>query len=327
MIDLIKVGAHYAVSSVFEEYTEETGIFSYQVWREDFLLLFAGEMRLAIGRVLIRSSVTRQSDLLTFCTLYFGGHALNSGVRSFRGETAYLSMKKEIVLAFNDGDVATIIRRMDSHFGKHSYSLRNLFRDEQRHILQHILAGTLLEFEDKFTDLYDKSRSLAGFLRETGMPVPHRFMATAETALNLQLQKLVTTEPIDMLKLRETVDEIGIWKVGVDKVALEFIIRRRLERAMAEIKKEPESTQRLAEVYLLLEAIAILAIEVTLWEVQNQYWDLLQSAIPPVGRDSARGYRVSRSRISRSAASRSRPASSARPRARSSPRALPCCAR
>lgn len=277
MIDLIKVGAHYAVSSVFEEYTEETGIFSYQALREDFHLLSAGEMRLAIGRVFIRSSVTRQSDLISFCTLYFGGHALNSGVRSFRGEAAYLSMKKEIVIAFNDGDVATIIRRMDGHFGKHSYSLRNLFRDEQRHILQYILAGTLQEFEVKFTDLYDKSRSLAGFLRETGMPVPHRFMTTAETALNLQLQKLFTTESIDMIRLRETVDEIGIWKVGVDNVALEFIVRRRLERAMVELKEEPESSQRLAEVYLLMEAIAALRVDVNLWEVQNQYWDLLHS--------------------------------------------------
>jgi hypothetical protein len=135
----------------------------------------------------------------------------------------------------------------------------------------------LQEFEVKFTDLYDKSRSLAGFLRETGMPVPHRFMATAETALNLQLQKLFTTETIDLIRLRETVAEIGIWKVGVDKVALEFIVRRRLERAMAELQEEPESPQRLTGIYLLLEAIAVLALEVNLWEVQNRYWDLLHT--------------------------------------------------
>ena len=277
MIDLIKVGAHYAVSSVFEEYTEETGIFSYHALREDFLLLSAGEMRLAVGRVFIRSSITHRADRIEFCTLYFGGHALNSGVRSFRDEAAYLSMKKEIVIAFNDGDIATTIRRMDGHFGRHSYSLRNLFRDEQRKILRRILAGTLQEFEDKFTGLYDKSRSLAGFLRETGMPVPHRFMVTAETALNLQLQKLFTAKSLDMIRLREIIDEIGVWKVGVDNVALEFIVRRRLEKAMAELREKPESPQRLADACLLMEAIAALAIEVNLWEAQNQYWDLLHS--------------------------------------------------
>ena len=48
MIDLIKVGAHYAVSSVFEEYGEETGIYSYRAFREDFQILHAGQMRLAV---------------------------------------------------------------------------------------------------------------------------------------------------------------------------------------------------------------------------------------------------------------------------------------
>ncbi|MDD2855713.1 MAG: DUF3536 domain-containing protein, partial [Desulfuromonadaceae bacterium] len=43
MIDLIKVGAHYAVSSVFEEYGEETGIFSYRVYSEDFQLYHSGQ--------------------------------------------------------------------------------------------------------------------------------------------------------------------------------------------------------------------------------------------------------------------------------------------
>ncbi|PKN13322.1 MAG: glycoside hydrolase [Deltaproteobacteria bacterium HGW-Deltaproteobacteria-4] len=277
MIDLIKVGAHYAVSSVFEEYSKETGIFSYHTLREDFLLISAGEMRLAIGRVFIRSTITHQADRISFCTLYHGGHALNSGVRSFLGERAYLGMKREIVAAFNDGDVAKIIRRMDGHFGRHSYSLRNLFRDEQRQILKHIIAATLQEFEIKFSDLYDKSRSLAGFLRETGMPVPHRFMTTAETSLNLQLQKLFTAEAVDMTRLQETIDEIGIWKVGVDKVALEFIVRRRLERAMDALQEEPESPQRQTDVSQLLEAIAHLSIEVNLWEVQNQYWDLIRS--------------------------------------------------
>jgi hypothetical protein len=39
---------------------------------------------------------------------------------------------------------------MDIHFGMHTYSLKDLFRDEQRHILNLIIAGTLQEFEDKF---------------------------------------------------------------------------------------------------------------------------------------------------------------------------------
>jgi len=276
-IDLIKVGAHYAVSSVFEEYGEETSIFSYRVFREDFLLLPAGQMKLAVGRVLIRSAITRKADRISFCTLYFGGHALNCGVRSYLGEEAYCRMKQEVVAAFHESDFATIIRLMDTHFGMHTYSLKNLFRDEQRHILHHIIAGTLQEFEEKFTGLYESSRSLMGFLKETGMPVPHRFMTTAETALNLRLQKMFSSDPFEMETLKEVVSEIRNWDIALDSVALEFIIRHRLENSMSRLLAEPDNDRLLSELILHVKAVASLPLAVNLWQTQNMFWELLHS--------------------------------------------------
>jgi alpha-amylase/alpha-mannosidase (GH57 family) len=277
MIDLINVGAHYAVSFVFEEYGEETGIFSYRAFREDFLILHSGQMRLAVGKIFIRSSITRKADRINFCNLYFGGHTLNCGVCSFLGEDAYLTMKQEVVSAFNEGDFAAIIRLIDTHFGMHNYSLKDLFRDEQRHILRLIIAGTLQEFEDKLTTLYENSKSLMGFVRETGMPVPHYFMTTAETALNLKLQKMFSTETIDVGRLSEDINEIGSWNVAVDNVALEFTIRRRIEGTMTALLEEPENDQHLTDLLLLVEAVALLPVEVNLWQIQNMYWTMLQS--------------------------------------------------
>lgn len=275
-IDLIRVGAHYAVSSVFEEYGEETEIFSYRILREELHVLPAGPMRLVVGKVFIRSSITRSSDRVSFCTLYFGGHALNCGVRSFLGEEAYQAMKNEVIGAFECADFATIIRLMDIHFGMHTYSLRDLFRDEQRHILNLIIAGTLQEFEEKFFTLFENNRRLMGFLRETGMPVPRRFMTTAETALNLELQKIFTADAIHMERLREVVAAVGEWHVVMDDVKLEFIIRRRLEGAMLALLEKPEDASLMAVVLQLVEAIAALPIVVNLWQIQNIYVALLR---------------------------------------------------
>lgn len=277
MIDPIRVGAHYAVSFVFEEHGEETDIFSYRAFREDYLVLHAGPMKLAVGRILIRSLITRKADRISFCTLYFGGHALNGGVRTFIGDEAYLTMNQEVASAFNEGDFAAVIRLIDTHFGMHNYSLKDLFRDKQRHILRLIIDGTLQEFEDKFITLYENSKSLMSYVRETGMPVPLSFMNTAETALNLKLQKMFTSETVDAGKIKEDVGEIESWHVPVDNVALEFIIRRRIEGAMAALLEEPENGQRLTEVILLVEAAALLPLQVNLWQTQNMYWDLVQS--------------------------------------------------
>jgi alpha-amylase/alpha-mannosidase (GH57 family) len=277
MIDLIKVGAHYAVSFVFEEYGEETDIFCYRAFREDFQILHAGQMKLATGNIFIRSSITRKADRISFCNLYFGGHTLNCGVCSYLGDEAYLAMKQEVASAFNEGDVAAVIRLIDTHFGMHNYSIKDLFRDEQRHILRLIIAGTLQEFEDKYITLYENSKSLMGFVRETGMPVPNYFRTTAETALNLKLQKMFTSEMADAGRLKEDVNEIGSWNVSLDTVALEFIIRRRIEGSMAALLEEPQNDQLLAELLLLIEAQLPLPLEVNLWQAQNMYWTMLQS--------------------------------------------------
>jgi alpha-amylase/alpha-mannosidase (GH57 family) len=283
MIDLIRVGAHFAVSSVFEEYGEETDIFSYHAFREDYLTLHAGQIRLAVGRVLIRSIITHKADRISFCTLYFGGHNLNCGVRSFLGEEVYQTMQQEIISAFNEGDFAAVIRLVDTHFGMHNYSLKDLFRDEQRHILNLIIAGTLQEYEDKFITLYENSKTLMCFLRETGMPVPRYFLTTAETALNLKLRKMFTTETVDGGRLKEDVGEIERWHVALDTVALEFIIRRRIEKEMAVLLEEPENVGCLAEVIRLIEAATLIPLEVNLWQMQNMYWTMLQTlaSAPP----------------------------------------------
>ncbi len=55
MVNLDKVGAHYAISSLFEEYGERTQVYCYTVDREDLVLLHEGKPRLALGRARITS--------------------------------------------------------------------------------------------------------------------------------------------------------------------------------------------------------------------------------------------------------------------------------
>ena len=62
-----------------------------------------------------------------------------------------------------------------------------------------------------------------------------------------------------------------------DCVALEFIIRERIQRMMAALLEEPENAQRIAEILTLVEAVQLLPVEVNLWRTQNMYWTMLQS--------------------------------------------------
>jgi hypothetical protein len=143
MLELPEVGAHYALSSLFGEYPEHVAIGCYRAEREDYQTFEAGKVRLVVGRARFTSVVTHESAVQSFAVLHFGDHNLNCGVRAYAGDEAYKALVDEITEPFTRADFPEILRYIDKHFGRSTYSLRSLFRDEQRRVLNLILESTL----------------------------------------------------------------------------------------------------------------------------------------------------------------------------------------
>ncbi|OGP54939.1 MAG: glycoside hydrolase, partial [Deltaproteobacteria bacterium RBG_13_52_11] len=132
MADLKDVGAHYAICSLFEECAERTSVYCYTVERKDCQSSEAGRAKLVWGRAIVTSEITREAADLCFGVLHWGDHTMNCGVGDYQGEEAYQAMTHEICDPFDEGDLPKTIRLMDKHFGSSPYSLKSLFRDEQR---------------------------------------------------------------------------------------------------------------------------------------------------------------------------------------------------
>jgi hypothetical protein len=164
VVNLEKVGAHYAIRSVFAPYEEHDRIYCYAVDREDYRSSDAGKMKLVIGRGRFTSKITRESALLTFGVLHFGDHNINGGIGEFRGEEAYQALGKEITEAFSRADLPEVIRVLDKDFGRNIYSLKSLFRDDQRQALHQILNASLEEAEGVYRQLYEHHASLMRYL-------------------------------------------------------------------------------------------------------------------------------------------------------------------
>lgn len=289
MIDLVRVGAHYAVSSVFEDYIDETEIYSYRIGREEFQQLRSGQSVVAVGKVNIRSTITLESGDVSFCVVYFGNHAVYGGVRSFLGKQEYEAMKDETLKVFADGDFAEIVRLMDRHFGMHNYSVRDLFRDEQRKILGLITDKTLADFDQQYLKLYENSRSLMGILRDTGTPVQGRFITTANIALNLELQGSFALDRVDLDAVGRILAEMRDWNVSLDSVDLEFLIRRKIERMMEVFRENPENIDPLEELRRLLQFVAEIPVELNYWKAQNIWFEMAKTEYPRYFADSHAG--------------------------------------
>ena len=101
MLDLTKVGAHYAVSSVFEEYEEESSIFSYSATRYAYQSSQAGRAKLAVGRAALTSRITLESSTLVFGVLHLGDHNINCGVTEYRGEQKFEALATDLGEVFD----------------------------------------------------------------------------------------------------------------------------------------------------------------------------------------------------------------------------------
>jgi len=84
-VDWERVGAHYAVSSLFAGYPAQAKVYCYWAEQKAFQAFTAGKAKLAVGRINLVSEITTESNSLVFGALHMGDHNINGGVRPFLG--------------------------------------------------------------------------------------------------------------------------------------------------------------------------------------------------------------------------------------------------
>jgi hypothetical protein len=294
MVDLLKVGAHYAISSLFEDYKVRDTIYCYTIDQEDYRLNEVGKAKLAIGRIQITSDITMNSATVSFGVLAFGDHNLCGGVRYFQGEGDYGNMAWEVTEAFSWTDFPETIRRIDHHFGKSTYSLRTLFRDEQRKIIDQLMELALEEVRSDFGRIYASHASLMRFLKELGVPLPRSFGATAEVVLNLNLRHALLAAEPDFQSIRSFLDEARLLEVPLEGPGLEFSVRKAVERLAEKFQAYPSNLEYLQQLEAAVTLEKELPFPVEFWKVQNIYYEMLNSAYPEQRRQSDLGLEEAR---------------------------------
>ncbi|HSB52133.1 MAG TPA: DUF3536 domain-containing protein [Dissulfurispiraceae bacterium] len=276
-IDLKKVGAHYAVSSIMEDYVEDSEIYCYLTKKEDYQRVEAGRTRLAMGRISVRSDITWDSETLTFCILQADDHSFNGGVRTFQGEDSYSAMKQEMLRSFDEGDLAGVVGLLDRHFGMHHYSLKDLFKDQKRRILNLLTSRTLEEVVGTHRSIFTNNSALMGSLREEGIPLHRAFLASAEFTLNFELAKSFTDESPDPDRIQHLLAELKRWDLPIDEVNVEFAARHKAEDLMNVLRQHPFDLNLLIETQRTVESLRALPFEMNYWHMENVYFKIARS--------------------------------------------------
>ncbi len=289
MVDLKKVGSHYAIRSVFEPYAERAQIYCYTVDREDYLSPEAGKMRMALGRAKFTSKVTQESSMLTFGVLHFGEHNLSGGVKEFREEESYPAMIRGVTEAFSRADIPGVIRTLEGFFGVDICFLKSLFREEQGKILKQILDRTLGEAEAVYRKLYEQFVPLMRFLSDLRVPFPKSFQTAAEFALNSNLRRVLEDKEINWNQISSILEEAKLMGVPLDEVGLSYSFKAWIERIAAQFQANPKDLSFLKKLASAVDLACSLSFKVDFWRVQNIYHEILQMTYPEFRKKAENG--------------------------------------
>lgn len=274
--DLLRVGAHYSISSLFKGYSEETQIYCYTAKKLGVKVTHfeAGKQRLAIGKAVISSNITWDEKTISFAVLHLGDYHINAGVKEFSGDKEFIKMQDEINDAFEKGDTSEAVRLMDKYFENNIVSLRHLFRDEQRKVLDMILELTYESVDASYRHIYDDNYAIMGFYHNLQRRVPRSFRLAARYLLNNDLKKAFEEADLDIEKLKRLIDEVRKWSIKVDATTLGYVAGTWITGVMEELNKEPEDIVLIEKINDALEAATPLALPLDLWKAQNIYFSI-----------------------------------------------------
>lgn len=289
MIDLPKVGAHYAISSLFEDYQDRTRIFCYTVERQDHNTLTTGRARLAVGRIQVTSQITRESSALTYGVVHLGNHNLSGCIGYYQSEEAYQKMVQQLTTAFERADFPEVSRIINRCSEGLPYSLKELFRDQQRKVLDMILDSTLAEVEMHYQRIYEGHASLMRFLKYLNIPQPKAFLTAAEFVLNNRLRRALAGEVIAPEAVEAVLAEAQTWEIPLEEARLRHTLEQNLERMARQLEATPTDRTLLANLQTTAELARSLPFGVDLGKLQNAYYRVLHTVYPELRRRADRG--------------------------------------
>ena len=274
------MAAHYAISSVFSSFAEETELFCYRVRRISYDVHNSGRGRLALGRVHVDSVITGNAQSFSFAVLHFGDQNITAAVKSYSDEDAeHLNCLPQ--RPRNTYSAPTFPKSFGSSIASTdtwTTRLTSLFKDEQRRIVQLILNSTLWDIENSLTNIYEDHASLLHYL-VAGRPAQAAgALAGRGFAINAGLRRALEADPVDQAQVRSYLQLAKSDKVTLETTTLSYIADQRMKRAMVELQMSAGSLEMLERALSLAHTLVELPFELNLWQAQNIWYEILRTS-------------------------------------------------
>jgi alpha-amylase/alpha-mannosidase (GH57 family) len=276
---LARVAAHVAVSSLFREAPRSGSLYCYDRQLLDLSREESGERVLLLGTASVSDRMLLKSRLFTFAVIHLGGVDLRCSVGPMLEDEARVAMNNDLVETFRRQSSTELVRKLDRYFPRRYFSVRDLFVDQRRKIMDVISEKMFQEQIRQFEAFFARNKDLARIIVDHRGETPEVFVACArfvlKRTLNAEIEKIAQGAFPD--RLESVLRESRFWNIKPELGPARQLIGDRIVALLRGLGRAPHGENAAAEIVKFLGLAANLDIQVQLTDAQVLLLRILRS--------------------------------------------------
>jgi alpha-amylase/alpha-mannosidase (GH57 family) len=273
----------WAISSLYQDFEDEEDVYCYTIKRFDYQKAQKGNSKFIVGHIEIRSKVTMAKSNLMFALIQYAGGDFHCAIKQFSTNEEYQQLKASLLKTFMLSPITEIIRGLDETFGKEYFTLKDIFIEERKKILQILLKDQMKKFATTYKDMYEQGKSSIYHMQNLGLEIPNEFKISAGYALSKRYNDLLANSDgfVENSIIQQITDinyEAKKMNITIDKEPSNKHFAKRIIINLNRLTKSFE-IQQANSVIELFDIISKLDLQIDISEPQNIYYNKIYHRI------------------------------------------------
>ena len=273
----------WAISSLYADIEDEENVYCYKIKKHAYKIVTKGNSKLVTGHIEVESKITLEKSNMVFVLLQFSGGDFQCAIKEYSTDDDFQNIQKELVRTYLVSPLTEIIRTIDGYFGAEYFTLKDIFIEERRKILETMLKGRLQLFANTYESMYNEGKGSIYQMQTLGLEIPKEFKISAQYVLTKQFNDLFVDSrgflDADIIQQASDINfeakRIGI---EIDKTPTARIFSKKVAQNINRLSYALD-LQQVDATLELLDSIAKLEIKVDIAEAQSYYFSKIVANI------------------------------------------------
>jgi len=283
IVDFAKISAQNTMHELFADNITHPSTLSqisnncFSIKMENIEKRDDGNFRLSLNRSTIFSSITLDEQNFSCAALWLGGHNVTCGTQTNMPKTQFLALSAKLIDTFEKGQINELLLDISKYFGQ-TYSLNDLFKDDQHYILDYIVAEGLKKAQELNAIIYQDNSAILRFMKENRILPPKPLQSAAEVVINLEIKQLLCSQTlVDLEKLQKLINDSKYLTLTLDSQLLGFQASQKITQEFTKLAQTPQNLKTINNLTTLIRLIHELSLPLDLWQSQNILFKIAQN--------------------------------------------------